>query len=520
MRLLLIDMHYLYQFFILLKYHKIPFIVLILLTTPLLIPLFFQGVLKTDDGDWMIIRFSAFYEALRDGQIPVRWVTRLNDGLGYPVINFLYPGYLYLSTPFYILTRSYVLSIELFIASSLVFSGIGMYLWLSQLFNKFTSVLGALFYLYVPYHVYDYLKRGSVGELASLAFIPILLYFVENKSFFGIAFGTFLLLLSHNTLAVMFIPLIMIYQFVRFKSIEQSIPMFLGIGMATFFWLPALYDLQFTVFATTEVANFQEYITPLHLVGIPLLAAVVFGGYSIFKLKWKDKKYNVALFSIFLCVGSLFFSSEYSFFLWDELPMQFIQFPFRFLSVGILFGSFLFALWLHKYTRVIQIGLLFITLLLGFTFGLEYYTPIFEKEKTDDYFATNQASTTIQNEYLPIDAKASNPQSFSKIAVIENGKISNIVKESNLISFHVTANEAGKGTLSQLYFPGWIAEIDGNETTILVEKDSGLMSIYVPKGEHNVTFKWRETPLRTFADVTSIMSLGIVSILALKRKKK
>ena len=61
-------------------------------------PLFRPGFIVTDDGNWMVIRLSAFYQSLRDGQFPVRFLGRLNFSYGYPVANFLYPGFMYIGS--------------------------------------------------------------------------------------------------------------------------------------------------------------------------------------------------------------------------------------------------------------------------------------------------------------------------------------------------------------------------------------------------------------------------------------
>lgn len=70
-------------------------------------PLMRSGFFITDDGEWMIIRLSAFYQSLADGQFPVRFLGRLNNSYGYPVSNFLYPGFLYLGSLLHILGASF-----------------------------------------------------------------------------------------------------------------------------------------------------------------------------------------------------------------------------------------------------------------------------------------------------------------------------------------------------------------------------------------------------------------------------
>ena len=120
------------------------------LTMPSLIGLFHQGFFATDDGNWMVIRFSAFYEALRNGQFPVRFLFRLNNGFGYPVADFLYPLFMYIGVPIHILGFSFVNTIKIILGLSLVFSSIFTFLWLRKLFDNVSSLIGASLYVYFP----------------------------------------------------------------------------------------------------------------------------------------------------------------------------------------------------------------------------------------------------------------------------------------------------------------------------------------------------------------------------------
>ena len=65
-------------------------------------PFFRPGYFESHDGEWMVIRFTAFHQTLAVGQFPVRFVDRLNNNYGYPVVNFLYP------LPFYLCRGSSV----------------------------------------------------------------------------------------------------------------------------------------------------------------------------------------------------------------------------------------------------------------------------------------------------------------------------------------------------------------------------------------------------------------------------
>src|SRR3989344_3267556 len=230
----------------------------VLLVVPGILGLFHPGFPLTDDGNWMVIRFSAFYEALRNGQFPVRFLPRLNNGFGYPVADFLYPLFMYLGVPIHALGFSFVDSIKLILGASLLSSSFFCFLWLRKIFGNVQSSIGSLIYTLFPYHLWDVYKRGSVGEVLALSIIPFILWSIENNNLFFASLGYGLLITAHNTMALIFIPVIFVYNFISPKKNKRSNllnslkPLLLGIGLSSFFWIPALYDKQFTVFDKTK----------------------------------------------------------------------------------------------------------------------------------------------------------------------------------------------------------------------------------------------------------------------------
>src|SRR5260221_206715 len=106
------------------KKHIIFIAIIIFLSIPVLLPLFKSGFFQSDDGEWMIIRFSAFHQALREGQFPVRFLERLDFEYGYPVANFLYPGFMYLSEIPKLLGFGFVDTIKISFGIALVESAI------------------------------------------------------------------------------------------------------------------------------------------------------------------------------------------------------------------------------------------------------------------------------------------------------------------------------------------------------------------------------------------------------------
>src|SRR5947207_9662379 len=94
------------------------------------LPLLHKGFFVTDDGDWMIIRLSAFFQSFREGQFPVRFLGRLNNGYGYPVANFLYPGFMYAGSLIHALGISFIHTTKYLLFGSVLTTAVFTYLWL------------------------------------------------------------------------------------------------------------------------------------------------------------------------------------------------------------------------------------------------------------------------------------------------------------------------------------------------------------------------------------------------------
>jgi uncharacterized membrane protein YfhO len=65
--------------------------------------------------------------------------------------------------------------------------------------------------------------------------------------------------------------------------------------------------------------------------------------------------------------------------------------------------------------------------------------------------------------------------------------------------------------LSELFYPGWQAYIDGNKAQIL-RADYLLRAVPLPAGKHNVVFVYRPKSFLIGAAIT-IFSLGAISLL-------
>lgn len=502
---------------------KFNYFIPILITIPAILPLFNKGFFITDDAEWMIIRFSAFHQALRGGEFPVRFLGRLNQEYGYPVTNFLYPGFMYLAEPFRIIGFGYVDSIKIILALSIVLSGLFTYFWLRVFFDRLSSQLGALLYIYTPYHLYDLYKRGSVGELLAIAILPFIFWQIERESLFWSALGIGLLILAHNTLAILFLGVIICYMLLNiflkkkkqlfFKYISMIL---IGMGLSAFFWIPALFELQYTVFSKTIVSDWRGYFASVSLVGYPILVVLFIVIFNFKKKQIVTGKFYLTMLLFIICLTSIALSTPISFQLWNILPGSLIQFPFRFLSVTLICIAFLAAIsitaWNGRWKYFISTGIVIIVI----ASILPYLKPDKIIDKEEGYYTTNMATTTVMDEYLPNWVKVKPLKIPDNKVEILNGKgtVRNLIYNSNKLTFDLNLKSKSQIRINTIYFPGWKVSVDDKSAPLSINNIHGVMEFPVPTGEHSVRAEFGETELRLFSDVVSLISFISLIVIA------
>ncbi|HVT01648.1 MAG TPA: 6-pyruvoyl-tetrahydropterin synthase-related protein [Patescibacteria group bacterium] len=501
-------------------------ILLILLIIPSIWFLAKSGFVVTDDGNWMIIRFSAFYQALRDGQFPVRFLPRLNFSYGYPVANFLYPGFMYIGVPFKLAGLSFEQTIKAIIGASFIGGGLFIYLWLRNMYDEISSFFGALIYTYAPYHLFDAYKRGSIGEVLSLAVMPFVLWQLERRNIFWIALGVAMLIISHNTLAILFLPLILLYIFGKVYKVKKNkkliedyiLSIVLGLTLSAFFWLPAVFELGNTVFAKTKISDYSQYFADIYLIGIPLIVILILSLLLFFIKKQRVDKNLIPIIMFVVVAISIFFASSYSELLWAYLPVSFVQFPFRALSLEVVGVAFLTAFVLNYIANPYKI--IVGTILLGSLVYFSMNTLLYPKLviNDDSFYSTNEATTTVMDEYMPVWVKnkpSNHPNEKVKI-VKGQGDIQNIIVDSNSIQFNYLSKSPSIVEINTIYYPGWKAFSNKQEKAIFYDNSKGLMDLKLEGGNQTIKLVFGETPIRLLADAISLITLLLLIAMEIK----
>lgn len=522
-----------------------------------LVPLFFPGLPITHDGQDHVARIANFYQSLTEGNIVPRWAGNLNWGYGHPILMFLYPFPSYLASLFHFVGFSLIDSLKIVFGVTYILSGLGMYLWIKNIWGEKAAIAASAMYLYAPYRFVDLYVRGAIGEHVAFLFIPFICYFLVKLAkkysywhFFGLSTSIAGLILSHNAMAVMFLPVIFLYFLTLTSNGNKKFPLFvlaaglIGFGLSFFFIFPAFFEGKYTlrdkVTGSFEYRNsfvsLQKFFdfswsfggTQLlsKQIGVPIIAAF------FVCLAFFSHNKNRMLF--FILAGSLIFSlflmTQASDVIWSNVTLiQKFQFPWRFLSIVVFSGSVLVGMSVASFkTKKSQKILATVFVFLIVLFSMKYIQVNGYLHKSDAYFQDIYYGTTDTGESAPIWSVR-----FMEKRPVGNAKIIDGIGVIELISKDTidrkyklkVESERVRVLENTLYFPNWTVYINGNKTKIEFQDEAyrGLITYYVPKGNHEVEVKFEDTKLRWVANIISIafvVGIGVFYICSQIRMKK
>lgn len=529
-------------------------ILFVILLLPI-IPLFHTGLPVTHDGQDHVARIANFYQSISEGALIPRWAGNLNWGYGHPILMFLYPLPSYVASLFHAFGLSFVDSTKAVFITMFVASGLSMYLWLTTAFGKRAGVIGAILYSFAPYRFVDLSVRGAIGEHTAFVFPPLILFFLyklaKEKQFgwYGIGLSVSFagLILSHNALLLMFLPIIMLYGiFIYFTEANRSILYLvkcfgfasLGIGLSAFFLFPAYLEGKYTLrdivtdkeYASRFVPwtwlvyspwNYGQTDTFTKSLGVGLWMGVLYSVYWIWKVRKKSTRVLLVA-GLLSLVASLMMTTDVSLPIWRTISiLQKFQFPWRFLSVAVFLAAFLGAIAIDEFAKhnkhTDRYIILFCILAIGTTIGM--WKPKSYQMKPESFYSGIYESTTDTGESSPIwSVRFMEHRPTAHMEIISGSvTVAEVKRSSTVHEYLVTASDSARLVENTLFFPGWKVYVDGVGTGIQYQDPAyrGLITFRVAEGVHTVRIIFEDTKLRKVSDIISLISFGIVIALGL-----
>lgn len=527
-----------------------------LLALPLL-DLLHPGLPITHDGQDHVVRIANFYQNLQEGNIVPRWAENLNWGYGHPILMFLYPLPSYMASVFHFLSFSFVDSTKLVFGVSFILSGLTMYLWLRRFLSLESAFVGSILYTFAPYRFVDLYVRGAIGEHVAFIFPPLILYFLyqlsKKQTYWGVVGGGLSLaglVLAHNAISLMFLPIIFFYSLYlswflkkKMKFLLHAAYLFIfGLFFSAFFWLPAFFEGKYTlrdIVTSNEVLSrfitWKEMFYGAWSYGISgqftvqfgilhWLAVIVAIPLAIYWFTKKNKNWVILVFLIIGFFVIAFIMTDSSKIVWENVTiLQKFQFPWRFLSLSVFFSAVLGAFAFSNIKQEQQKIVLILFIILVLFINKDYWHAKNYQYKPEIFYSGIYTKTTDTGESSPIWSvrfMESGPKSHLE-TLAGKADIKETNRQSTIHVYNINASTKTKFRENTLYFPGWIVLVDGHEVPVEFQDPNsrGLMTFWVEKGKHKIETSFKETKLRMIADMLSLVTLFLVVILGVFKKK-
>ncbi|MGQ9501204.1 MAG: hypothetical protein ACUVSF_07995 [Anaerolineae bacterium] len=177
---------------------------------PLLSPAYFFNAHDAPHSVFFLVEFD---QTLRDGYLWPRWSPDFAFGYGYPLFNLYAPLAFYAAELVHLMGLGFVEAVKVVYILATIVGGMAMYGFLSRLLEPSAGVLGAVLYMWAPFHLLEIYVRSAFPEYVALALLPLVMWAFTNLVSYpslmhivwaGLTYG--LLALTHHTSLLTFTP--------------------------------------------------------------------------------------------------------------------------------------------------------------------------------------------------------------------------------------------------------------------------------------------------------------------------
>ncbi|MBU3935378.1 hypothetical protein KJ909_01770, partial [Patescibacteria group bacterium] len=203
--------------------------------------------------------------------------------------------------------------------------------------------------------------------------------------------------------------------------------------------------------------------------------------------------------------------------------MAYFQFPWRLLLLAIFCLSFISGSLLSYFPKKI-LALLLIALII--TLNLNYFKEdiwfanLSDQEKLNPAELVRQSGAGLKDYWPNYGTDFPNQFAPQKPFSDQDITINNFSKNSHQAHLDTTVNSpSAELTFPMVYFPNWQVYENNKPIKHHLTPDLGLITVNLLPGNHQLSLKLKNTPIRTISNLISLVSLIGFSFYALKTKK-
>jgi hypothetical protein len=234
-----------------------------------------------------------------------------------------------------------------------------------------------------------------------------------------------------------------------------------------------------------------------------------------------------------LLVATLLLTTEKTSWGWEALVewSEFIQFPWRFMGIAIVFLALLAPLgltFLSRRWRQIMVGIMMVILLVtssnilvksgnyerwGWWEVGNYFTGEKYLEEASDFYTgePDKIATTLSGvvvDYLPISFDNEWQKSEWEVMNVEEQPEIKVQRAHEKL-YYFNLDESQEVEFAVANYPNWTAQVDGQEVEVKTS-ERGNVVVAVPLGKTQVGLKLEPTPLRWWSNIISLVSVVII----------
>jgi hypothetical protein len=503
------------------------------------------------DTGFHVFQSFQFLQGLENGSFYPRWAADANNGYGSPNFIFYAPLTYYLTSFIHLWEPSLIMSMIYLVWAGFFLSGLSMFFATRKMFGNPGSLLSAVVYQLLPFHLTDLYYRGTFAELLAYSWLPLFFYFLMNRwksgdsrvSMVGLSLSYAALILTHLATGFIFSVVAGAYLLYGMVSLEDKksltkivVSLAVGLGISTVYLGPAVLERKFVhievlskyIYSYAGIFLFDSR-APMHELFFRFLYITVILEAFIFllilllsrKLSAMEKRVDSNRFQIFAFLCAFFLTTPLSGPVWHWIPqLPVLEFPWRWIIVMEVSLCFLIAR-TYSFEKVrdsrpakILKSLIIIILALFAQLPMQ---NVHDSSITDADFLRLNRMNQWRNimdekpEYLPVWTNLENIRGRKRDdrVVTLSGRASTRVAdwapENRTIEVRVLSNAVIR--ISSYYYPGWEVTLDGGEKPIDVEKETGALLVHVSEGDHLIQAIFGDTRLRRIAKYISLVSL-------------
>ena len=504
-----------------------------------------KGMPYGHDIEFHYGRVIALSDTIKDGNF-LAFIHNFFYGYGYATGIFYSNFYFYIPALLSLCGLSYMTSFKIFYVIINILTTISIFTCLKRIIkDDKISIIGTILYMFSNYRLVDIYPRAAMGEILAFMVIPIAILglyeiiYGNYKKWYLFTIGFVLLVLSHLITTFLLAVFVFIFILCNCKKLLEDknrikylvISGIVGLLLGTFFLGPVIEQKLYGNINIFEGSSYflpQDDIVNIKNFLLPTGFFNKFLGFSFILLlplryfiKKKDVKENnlIKFADIFFILGIIAWVFTTRVFPWKYVGnyIDFIQFPWRLLTVATTFLTFSYCIYIKLLKKDIVKKYAYGVIILISLFELSLYSVQYGLRNNNKIeFPENVIGT---GEYLIYGTDVGKLEILDPTYKTNNpDMVVDYKKKGTTVNIKYKNNNM-KNTYIELPLFNYLGY--NSSSTKIVNGDNNLIRLPIKDKSGSITVSYKETTIQKVSLIISIITLtGLVTYIIIEKRKE